>query len=752
MLKAAKCDLARTLVVALCLATPATVIAQAPAEKAGSSSERQPSKAQPEFEEILVIGTRQERYIVESSDALTGIELDFLENPRNITILPEQLLLDRKITTLEEALRNVPGISAADGFGGTRDDFYVRGFRRNATYRNGFRRQTFFRTNVTNIEYTQVIGGPASVRYGRVEPGGVVDLVTKRPLAEQRIAGELRYGSFSDALGLIDVSQPLTDRAAMRVVASIQDSESFRDFYDVRRESAAISGHYDFTDSTRLELSYEYRDESRPLDRGTIAVATPDGFEVVNELLGISDSRRFGDPFEEYQVYFNFLEATFNHAFNERWRLRLGAAYEDSTSNDLQSRPQLAIVVDEDANISDDGFITGAIDFNGVYDEPGDRVFLFKGLDGNRNRTSEVSYLNLLVTGEFDTASFNHRVSFGGDYRDSKQTRQFVTGERTDGNSVPLFNIEQPLYTLSDEFSPEGVPVDEFTQEDYGIFANVYTKWTERLGTLLGVRYSEVESENFFPGFDRTTADEGDAVTPMAGLSLMLRDNIALFASYSESFQPNNVFIDSAGVVDILDPELAEQIELGVKAEFFDGRAQSSLVLFEIEKTDVVIGADEFDQPILANGASSEGVTLSFAGQPRPGMNIVASYAYIDAQTSEGGSLPGVADQLANVYVSYEWQEGGFEGVGVGGGVYYEAERPLDALGLIAIDDYTLVDVSAWYTIQAPRFLRRDGTVRFQLALKNIFDEEYYGVGSGTPLRIPIGTPRTVTGSVSFDL
>ena len=279
------------------------------------------------IEEVIVVGTKQQRYIVNSSDALTGIDLSFLENPRNVSILPEQLILDRKITTLEEALRNVPGVSAADGFGGTRDDFFLRGFRRNATYRNGFRRQTFFRTNLSNIEYTQVIRGPASIRYGRVEPGGVVDVVTKKPLQEQRVSGELRYGTFEDAFALLDWSQPVNEDLAFRVVASVQDSESFRDFFDIRRDTAALSFRYNLGGNTRLDLSHEYREESRPLDRGTIAVPTTNGFEVVNDLLGISDETRFGDPFEEYDVTFNFSELTLSHAFNERWSMRLGPPY-----------------------------------------------------------------------------------------------------------------------------------------------------------------------------------------------------------------------------------------------------------------------------------------------------------------------------------------------------------------------------------------------------------------------------------------
>ncbi|MEO9507924.1 MAG: TonB-dependent receptor plug domain-containing protein, partial [Nonlabens ulvanivorans] len=93
-----------------------------------------------DIEKITVTGTNQKRYIVESTESLTGFPVDFLDLPRVVNIIPEQVILDQKITDLSEALRNSPGIALGDGFGGTNDDFLIRGFRRNTVYRNGFRR------------------------------------------------------------------------------------------------------------------------------------------------------------------------------------------------------------------------------------------------------------------------------------------------------------------------------------------------------------------------------------------------------------------------------------------------------------------------------------------------------------------------------------------------------------------------------------------------------------------------------------
>ncbi|RMB08417.1 TonB-dependent siderophore receptor [Eilatimonas milleporae] len=704
-----------------------------------------------DIDEIVVVGTPQSRYIVSEGDPVTGLDLDFLENPRNVTILPEQLILDRKITDLQEALRNVPGIADGDGFGGTNDDFFLRGFRRNAVYRNGFRRQTNFRTNLINIEYTQVIRGPASIRYGRVEPGGIVDIVTKRPLEEQRISGELRYGSFEDTLALLDYSQPVNDDISLRVVASTQDAESFRDFTEIVRDAVAVSARFQVTDRTQLELAYEFRNESRPLDRGTIAVPTPDGLAIVNEILDIPIGRRFGSPFESSESDFSFYEATVSHDFSETWGVRFAFGFEDSSADDLQSRPLQAFVFDADAPITADGFALAPnlFDFAGVFDDPTDQVFLARRLDGSRNRDTEALYLNLIVTGEIKTGSLTHRISFGADYLDSEQTRQFVRGAQSDGVTVPLFNIQNPLYTLPDTFSVDGVNVDSFLDEDLGVFFNSYTEVTDRLGVLVGFRYSEIDDDMIFATTQSSQRSSG--LTPQVGVSYRITDNAAVFASYSESFEPNNVAVDDVtGAVDTIDPEIGEQIEFGGKAEFFDGRLQTSVALYRIEKVNVVTGFDPLGAPILADGQSSRGVEVSITGQPVPGMNVIASYAYTDAELDTGNRPQGVADTTFNLYTSYEVQGGKLEGLGFGGGVFHQGNRFGNNANTLELGTYTLVDASVWYTVPAPSFVRNGGIIRFQVAAKNLFDEAFFPA-IGNPLRIALGTPRTVFGSISFD-
>lgn len=715
-----------------------------------------------DIEVIDVVGTNQSRYIIQAKDGATGLDLSFLENPRNVTLIPEQLMLDRKITTLEEALRNAPGVSAGDGFGGTNDDFFMRGFRRNAVYRNGFRITSNFKTNLSNTEYVQLVKGPAAITYGQVEPGGVVDVRTKRPLGEQRIAGEVRYGSFNDQFAMIDYAQPINDDLDVRIVASTQDAESFRDFSEIKRDTLAFSSRYFISDDTKVNFAYEWRDESRPLDRGTIAIETSEGPQIINELLDVPFSQRFGSPWEIGEVDYQIVELGLEHEFNDNWNLETNFALEDSTGNDLQSRPRIAFVVDADTPINDQGYATGVFDpviitSGAIYDDPTDRVYLVKRLDGSRDRDIESTLANVKLRGNFDFAGMNHQLIIGADYIDNDTTRQFVIGAQTDGVTAPFHSFIDPVYELSDNFSLDGVPVDTWTENDKGYYANIFTDITDSFGVLAGIRYSETDYERDREGtiLAQTSAS---GTTPQFGFTYRPFETVSFFASYAESFEPNAVVPNNAGDVREIDPEEGEQFEFGLKTELLEGKVQGSLTLYDIDKVNVVDGLDDAGNVIFVDGRSSEGIELSVTGQPLDGMNISVSYAYTNAKdkdaSGETRQAESIADNILNLYASYEFQGGNFEGLGLGAGYYYESDRVMDAEGNLSsqlnLGDISLVDLSLWYTLPTSSMFGKSGNVRLQLAAKNVFDEEYYGAGF-TVLRIPLGAPRTVIASVSFD-
>ncbi|NRQ41351.1 TonB-dependent siderophore receptor [Rheinheimera sp. YQF-2] len=700
------------------------------------------------IERVSVVGTSPHRYQTTSGDSLVGLPLDYLELPRIIDVLPEQLLLDQKVTELEEALRNIPGVSLSDGFGGSNNDYLVRGFRRNTIYRDGMRIASNFRANTANLDSIRVIKGPASVTYGQVEPGGLVDIITKKPLDEQRVYTELRAGSWSNYLLQADVSTPIGEDAAVRVNISSQDAGYFRDNFDIEKDIIALTGRYDVSENTRISTSYEYRDEFRSFDRGTLSIPTANGRVIVNKITDIPLSRRFGEAFEEIDTQFEFATLKLDHSFANGWALNVAAAWESSMSNDLQVRPVAVIILDADAPISN-GFFTAPVTPEAIYDEDDDQIFLTRGTDGSRERDQHVSYLSASINGEVMTGSVNHRIVVGVDRRRFNSSRYFVTTPTTTGtqSTGPLFDLRNPVYgNLPDSLSTENGNLVTDETEDFGIYINDYINFTDSLALLIGGRqdYSDVDGDD--------EIKDVNAFSPQVALNYKPSANISTFVSYSEAFEPNTVLsFDNSGAqseTELYPAENSTQYEAGVKAQFFNSKLNGSVSVYDIEKENVLtVGADGL--PALVKGQDSQGLEISISGQPVPGWTIVSGYAYTDASIKTGsnaGNRPSnVAKSNASLWTSYEFTQGQWTGLGAGTGVFYMGDRFGDNANSWNLGSYTTCDLSVWYTLPLANAKQN---MRFQLSVKNLFNETYYSA-SGGDLRINIGQPRSVFASVS---
>jgi len=707
------------------------------------------------IEEITVTGTDQSRYRSDSTRSLSGINLGFMELPRVVEIIPEQILLDQKVTELEEALRNVPGITFSDGFGGSNNDFLIRGFRRNTVYRNGLRVRSNFRVNTSNLERVDIVKGPASITYGQVEPGGLVDIVTKKPLDDQRVYLEGRLGSYDSQFFLADWSQPVGQRVAFRVNASTEQSDTFRDLFDVDRDTIALTGRFDLSDKTTLTADYEYRDEFRTFDRGTVTVPVPGGRAIAHELLDLDPSTRFGEPFEEIDTEFEFGSLQLEHVFNDAWSASLRLAKESSLSNDFQARPLAVFVFDEAAAITEDGFFTGPAQPEAAFDEASDQVFLARRSDGSRDRDIEAEYAQLQFNGEFTTGKIRHQVAVGADYRSADESRFFVFNPPTngfpvaDGGTGPLLNLRQPEFgNLAIDTAAETRLTFQSESDDYGFYVNDYIGLGQRVGLLVGARYDISDPDGSGP------ADEVTEVSPQVALNYRVNEQVVLFTSISEAFEPNTAFaLDAQGNpsgTELFDPEDSRQYEVGAKAQFFDRRLNFTASAYEIEKSNVLTVID--DTPQLVDGQRSQGVELSIGGQPLDGFNIVAGYAYTDAEILTGanrGNRPqNAAKHTANLWASYEFSQGRLTGLGAGIGAFHLGDRFGSDANTWELDSYTLFDASIWYTLSTSP-IRSESSLRLQLSVRNLADEEYYPA-SGADLRINVGTPRTVVGSASL--
>ncbi|MEM9246436.1 MAG: TonB-dependent receptor, partial [Cyanobacteria bacterium P01_F01_bin.153] len=315
-----------------------------------------------------------------------------------------------------------------------------------------------------------------------------------------------------------------------------------------------------------------------------------------------------------------------------------------------------------------------------------------------------------------------------------------------------ILDIFNPVYEAIPRPNFEELPVfrDEVIETDrLGIFIQDQISLTDNLILLAGLRYDTIaqktqrEESMFLQAADDTQND--DAFTPRVGIVYQPIEEISLYGSYSRSFTPNSG-TDVDG--NFFDPEEGEGFEVGIKAELFDGRLAATLAYFNITKQNIVTtDPDNSRLSVITGEQRSRGIELDVAGEILPGWNIIASYAYIDAEITEdnrfevGNRLFSVPEHSASLWTTYEVQSGDLEGLSVGLGFNFVGERAGDLGNTFELDSYFLTNAALSY---------RRNNWQAALNFKNLFDIDYI-LGSNSRARVDPGEGFAVVGSISVE-
>jgi iron complex outermembrane receptor protein len=690
----------------------------APDEEGGTQepveAEQPPASAPGEEEiDILVTGELEEGYRVPNATTGTRTNTPTRDIPQSIQVIPRQVLEDQQVIRLREALRNVSGVGEGNTFGNSGDQFIIRGFTQDNILRNGFRDGIVVNNfrETANLERIEVLKGPASVLYGNLEPGGIINLVTKQPLEEPFYSGELQAGSFSFFRPTIDFSGPLnSDRTLLyRLNAVYESSDYFRDFdQDIERVFIAPVLTWQISDRTDLTLEFEYLDDERPFDRGLVAIGTGIADIPFTDILGELDDVAAN---EEFNAAYRL-----EHRFSENWTLRNTFRF---LSHDYAFAWANLDSLDED---------TGDLSRSWTSDE------------GSTNSYA----LQTNLVGELATGSVNHTLLFGVDL--FRRTFEF---ENRFG-SAPSINIFDPVYGAAPRPEREEL-ADVFDYEEtidtLGIYLQDQITLAENLKLLVGGRFDIVDQDSSFTG----SSGEGDnqqqdeAFTPRIGIVYQPIEPLSLYASFSQSFTPNS---GTTADNEILDPERGTQYEVGIKGEFFDGRLSATLAAYQITKSNIAVTDPDGRFSIAIGKQRSRGIELDVIGEITDGWNIIASYAYTDAEITEDGNssregnrLFGVPENAASLWTTYEIQRGDLQGLGFGLGLFFVGERQGDLDNSFQVPSYVRTDASIFY--------QRDNW-RAAINLKNLFDVDYIQ-SADDRTRINPGIPFTILGSVSVE-
>ncbi|MEM9008884.1 MAG: TonB-dependent siderophore receptor [Cyanobacteria bacterium P01_F01_bin.86] len=689
-------------------------------DTAGLTATVTPGNAQtPSTLRIVVTGEETDDYFVPNASTATRIDTSILDTPASIQVIPQQVLEDQQVTRLDEALNNVSGVTFGGTFGNTSLDFNVRGFDA-PTLRDGFRELggfTGINPAIANLERIEVLKGPASILYGEVQPGGVINLVTERPLAEPTYEVGVQVGNRGVFQPQLDLSGPLTTdgRLLYRLNASYRQDDGFTDFdQDIEQTFVAPVLSWQISDRTDLTFKAEYTDERSPLDNGLVAFG--------NGVVDVPFDRIIGEPDDFTDSELLRLGYELEHRFNDSWRLRNGFEY---SNRDLLDVGLIPIDFDQTT-----GLVTRFL--------------------GRQNLDTENLSLQTNVVGEFTTGSIGHTLLAGVDLNRTNDKDQ------TDFDFfTPFFlDIFNPEYGFTPEIG-DNVPLafNTFVQTDrLGVYLQDQIEFSDDLILLAGIRYDTVErtTENRPTDFDPSTSEttqNDDAWTPRVGLIYQPTDFLSLFASYSQSFTPSFGTTSSG---ESLEPETGEGFEVGVKAELLDGNLLATLSYFDITRQNVAT-PDPLDifSSVATGEQQSRGVELDVVGEIMPGWNVIASYAYIDADVTEDNVIPegnrlfNTPEHSASLWTTYEIQTGDLQGLGFGLGFNFVGEREGNLANDFELDDYFLTNAGIFY--------RRDNW-RFALNAKNLFDVDYIAASNNNRSSgLEPGAPFTIVGSVSVE-
>ncbi len=663
--------------------------------------------------ELTVTG-EQDGYRVQESSTATKIDAPLRDIPASIQVIPKEVIEDRQVVRLSELANNVSGVQQQAGYGGlSSSGYFIRGFASEfGNLRNGF--QDFGFTSprdVANIERVEILKGPASVLYGSsVNPGGVVNTISKKPLPEPFYRASFTAGSYEFFRPTLDLTGPLTDDKSVlyRLNIAYENSGSFRDFTE--NDSFFISPvvTVNIGPRTNMTFEYEYQKYNYTFDRG---------FSPGSVFLQLPISRFLGEPgFNNAEFRSNVFTYNLEHEFSNDWKLRQGF-------NVTSVNGKTAIA--RNANFSEPFLEDDGQTLPRVAQES--------------NEKQENISLQTEVSGKFNTGSIRHNVLFGVELSNYSFAYEFLDAP------IAGINIFNPVYGarpgIFERSSFEG-----YGGNNIALYVQNLIELLPNLKLLAGGRFDWVNSyyrDLAESSFDLRTSDS--QFSPRIGIVYQPTDSTSVYASWSNAFNPQ--FFGRSRTNEQFEPETSEQYEVGIKQEFFDKRLSATLAYFDITKNNVLTtDPEDFNFSIQTGEQKSRGIELDIAGEILPGWKIIATYAYIDSFVSADNNLELVNNRLqavpynsASLWTTYEFQKDNLQGLGFGLGLVYVDEREATLPNTIKIPSYVRTDASIFY--------RRDNW-RAAINIKNLFDTKYYE--SQSSYIVP-GAPLTILGTVSFD-
>lgn len=676
---------------------------------------------------IVVTGQRQ---------AYRG-DFTLRETPQAITRIGKQQIDNNNLTRLSDALDLSASVARQNNFGGLWDAYAVRGFAGDENLPSGYLVNGFNggrgfggSRDVAGIERIEVLKGPNAALFGRGEPGGTINIVTKRADFDTRGRFNLLAGSFDRQRGDADFNLALGEVAAVRLIGFYEDAGSFRNTLRSNRFGFLPSVLVKLGADTTLTYDLELTRSEADFDRGTVAL---------NGVLGLVPRENFfGEPGDgPVEADATGHQLQLQHDFGNDWSLLLGSQYRETRLEGLSTEAEL---VGGRQRLGRDGRSLSRQRRSRLYEG---EHFVVRGE----------------VSGKFDTGSLNHRVLIGADYDSFDNSQVFlrfrppVIGAATTpqaSNDIDIFN---PVYGRfpPPTLAPQTNRLDR--QRALGVYVQDQIRLTETLQIRIGGRFDDIEVDTLNRANAAFATRSYNRFSPQAGVVFAASDAVSFYAAYGEGFRAN-LGVTAAGT--LFDPETSKSAEMGAKFGLLDNRLQGTVSVFALSKSNV-LAADPanpgFSLPV--GKARSRGVEVDLNGKLPGDVDLWFSYAYVDAEACAdvrdlnfglairaGDPLINVPKHTLNVQASRAFAIGDTR-LTLGGGVQHVGERLGETGTSFVLPAYTLARLFAAWRVQE--------NVEIFANVTNLFNTTYY-TNSFAQLWVQPGTPRAASVAVRLSI
>ncbi|MFX4218946.1 TonB-dependent siderophore receptor [Aliarcobacter butzleri] len=658
------------------------------------------------LETITVNGTSNSNYQSDEKANLNRTKMSKEDMAKSIQTFNQNFIEDAQLQNIDDVITMSSNTIYTGSSHGRANQISMRGFSGVPILLDGMKiTNKIARPEIFAYESIEILKGPDSLQYGESSPGGLVNLVNKKPTKNSLAQVELEANDNPSYSPKIDLGGALNNDKSLyfRLTSLLKYDEGWTNSNtDTNKIFVAPSLAYDINDNNTITFITEYTKEKTPSDFGTYVNDKGKLIAPIKNMISHPDEK-----FEKTQKIAGFdLDSIF-----DTWSSNLKYRYIDyEGDNGDVHMPQRY------------NHLTNTVTMAYAY----------------QKQEFQEHALQETINKEFDLFGKKNNLSIGADYNKAYSKLDMFF----DPTQLYNINLSNPVYqhltNLSDHPTARNMSAKKTSVESWGTFIQDNINLTDDLIFSAGVRYSESKPQN---------GQRTDATTPSFGLVYHLSSQTSLYTNYSESFTPNSA-MDKNGK--ILDPETGKGYEFGVKQKLFDDKFDLTTAFFKIEKENIALADPNAPAvggwSISSGKQESQGFEIDLSGDITPNLSVIASYGYVDTKNKDANDkdLRNIPNHTANLFTTYKLTALNLPDYYIGGGAKYIGNKYADDANNIQLDSALIYNATIGY---------KKGNWKANLSVQNLTDEEYVDgalASNAAGTRVYVGTPRTILATIGY--